>query len=149
MSAPFQTGQAMLKTDQELHDLLQRTRSIAVVGMSDKEDRPSHYVAQFMRARGYTIVPVNPLCKEIAGLKCYPSLRDVPVPIDMVNVFRRPDEIPPIARDAVAIGAKSLWIQLGLVSQEAEAIAEAAGMEVVMDMCLKVEYARLFEPPQN
>jgi len=139
----------MLKTDQELHDLLQRTRSIAVVGMSDKEDRPSHYVAQFMRARGFTIVPVNPRCSEIAGLKCYPSLCDVPVPIDMVNVFRRPDDIPPIARDAVAIGAKSLWIQLGLVSEEAEAIAEAAGMAVVMDMCLKVEYARLFESPQT
>lgn len=149
MSVPLPTGHAMLKTDQELHDLLQRTRSIAVVGMSDKEDRPSHYVAQFMRARGFTIVPVNPRCSEIAGLKCYPSLCDVPVPIDMVNVFRRPDDIPPIARDAVAIGAKSLWIQLGLVSEEAEAIAEAAGMAVVMDMCLKVEYARLFESPQT
>ena len=139
----------MLQTDQQLRDLLKRTRSIAVVGMSDKPDRPSHYVAQFMRERGYTIIPVNPQCTEIDGLKCYPSLRDIPGPVDMVNVFRRPDDIPPIAQDAVAIGAKSLWIQLGLVSAEAEAIAEAAGLGVVMDLCIKVEYARLFESPHG
>lgn len=143
------TGPNMLRTDPELHALLKRTHTIAVVGMSDKPDRPSHYVAQFMRERGYTIIPVNPQCTEIDGLKCYPSLRDIPGPVDMVNVFRRPDDIPPIAQDAVAIGAKSLWIQLGLVSAEAEAIAEAAGLEVVMDLCIKVEYARLFESPHR
>lgn len=139
----------MLQNDHQLRNLLQNTRNIAVVGMSDKPDRPSHYVAQFMRERGYTIIPVNPQCTEIDGLKCYPSLRDIPDPVDMVNVFRRPDDIPPIAQDAVAIGAKSLWIQLGLVSAEAEAIAEAAGLAVVMDQCIKVEYARLFEGPQD
>ncbi|MDX5364567.1 MAG: CoA-binding protein [Pseudazoarcus pumilus] len=139
----------MLQNDQQLRELLRSTRRIAVVGMSDKPDRPSHYVAQFMRERGFTIIPVNPQCTEIDGLKCYPSLRDIPGPIDMVNVFRRPDDIPPIARDAVAIGAKSLWIQLGLVSAEAEAVAEAAGLAVVMDQCIKVEYARLFEAPQD
>lgn len=139
----------MLQTDQELRELLKRTRSIAVVGMSDKPDRPSHYVAQFMRERGYTIIPVNPQCSEIAGLKCYASLRDIPGPVDMVNVFRRPDDIPPIAEDAVAIGARSLWIQLGLVSPQAAAIATSGGLDVVMDLCVKVEYARLFESPQS
>lgn len=139
----------MLRTDQQLRALLERTRTIAVVGMSDKPDRPSHYVAQFMRERGYTIIPVNPRYREIDGMKCYASLRDIPGPVDMVNVFRRPDDIPPIAEDAVAIGASSLWIQLGLVSETAEAIAEAAGLEVVMDQCIKVEYARLFESPQG
>lgn len=139
----------MLNTDQQLHALLQRTRTIAVVGMSDKPDRPSHYVAQFMRNHGYTIIPVNPQCTEIDGLTCYASLRDIPVPVDMVNVFRRPDDIPPIAEDAVAIGAKSLWIQLGLVSDEAARIAEAGGLDVVMDLCVKVEYARLFDAAQD
>lgn len=139
----------MLNTDQQLHALLQRTRTIAVVGMSDKPDRPSHYVAQFMRKHGYTIIPVNPQCTEIDGLTCYASLRDIPVPVDMVNVFRRPDDIPPIAEDAVAIGAKSLWIQLGLVSDEAARIAEAGGLDVVMDLCVKVEYARLFDAAQD
>lgn len=139
----------MLNTDQQLHALLQRTRTIAVVGMSDKPDRPSHYVAQFMRKHGYTIIPVNPQCTEIDGLTCYASLRDIPVPVDMVNVFRRPDDIPPIAEDAVAIGAKSLWIQLGLVSDEAARIAEAGGLDVVMDLCVKVEYARLFDVAQD
>lgn len=139
----------MLRTDQQLRALLERTRTIAVIGMSDKPDRPSHYVAQFMRERGYTIIPVNPRYREIDGMKCYASLRDIPGPVDMVNVFRRPDDIPPIAEDAVAIGASSLWIQLGLVSETAEAIAEAAGLEVVMDQCIKVEYARLFESPQG
>lgn len=139
----------MLRTDQQLRALLERTRTIAVVGMSDNPDRPSHYVAQFMRERGYTIVPVNPRYREIDGMKCYASLRDIPGPVDMVNVFRRPDDIPPIAEDAVAIGAGSMWIQLGLVSEAAEAIAEAAGLEVVMDHCIKVEYARLFESPQG
>lgn len=139
----------MLNTDQQLHALLQRTRTIAVVGMSDKPDRPSHYVAQFMRQHGYTIIPVNPQCTEIDGLTCYASLRDIPVPVDMVNVFRRPDDIPPIAEDAVAIGAKSLWIQLGLVCDEAARIAEAGGLDVVMDLCVKVEYARLFDAAQD
>lgn len=147
---PFPTtAPTMLRTDQQLRALLERTRTIAVVGMSDKPDRPSHYVAQFMRERGFTIIPVNPQCREIDGLKCYPSLRDVPGKVDMVNVFRRPDDIPPIAEDAVAIGASSLWIQLGLISEAAERIAEAAGLEVVMDQCIKVEYARLFESPRG
>jgi uncharacterized protein len=143
------THLTMLRTDPQLRALLERTRTIAVVGMSDNPDRPSHYVAQFMRERGYTIIPVNPCYREIDGLKCYPNLRQVPGPVDMVNVFRRPGDIPPIAEDAVAIGAGSLWIQLGLVSEAAEAIAEAAGLDVVMDQCIKVEYARLFESPQG
>lgn len=138
----------MLHTDSELRALLRRSRTIAVVGMSDNPDRPSHYVAEFMRERGYTIVPVNPRHEEVAGMRCYPDLHAVPVPIDIVNVFRRAPDVPPVAEDAVAVGAKALWIQLGILSPTAVRIAEAAGLDTVMDLCIKVEYARLFEPPR-
>ncbi len=136
----------MLTSDSELRALLTATRTIAVVGMSPNAERPSHYVAQYMRAHGYTIVPVNPGHREIAGLTCYPSLREVPMAIDMVNVFRRAEDTPPIAREAVAIGAKSLWLQLGIASAESSRIAAASGLAVVMDLCIKIEHARLFEP---
>ncbi|MBA4741899.1 MAG: CoA-binding protein [Azoarcus sp.] len=136
----------MIPTDSQLRELLANTRTIAVVGMSPRPERPSHYVAQYMREHGYTIVPVNPGHHEIAGLACYPSLREVPLAIDMVNVFRRAEDTPPIAHEAVAIGAKSLWLQLGIASAESSRIATAGGLEVVMDLCVKVEHARLFEP---
>lgn len=139
----------MITTDSALRALLTTTRTIAVVGMSPKPERPSHYVAQYMREHGYTIVPVNPGHREIAGLACYPSLSEVPVAIDMVNVFRRADDTPPIAHEAVAIGAKSLWLQLGIVSTESARIAAAGGLDMVMDLCVKVEHARLFEPPRG
>lgn len=139
----------MITTDSALRDLLANTCTIAVVGMSPKPERPSHYVAQYMREHGYTIVPVNPGHREIAGLPCYPSLRDVPVAIDMVNVFRHAEDTPPIAHEAVLIGAKSLWLQLGIVSAESARIAEADGLATVMDLCVKVEHARLFGSPPD
>lgn len=127
-----------------LRRVLLECRSIAVVGLSANWHRPSFFAAQYMQARGYTIIPVNPAYDEILGQKCYPSLRDIPVSVDMVDVFRKPAEVPPLVDDALAIGAKVFWMQLGVIHQEAARRAEAGGMQVVMDRCVKIEYARLF-----
>jgi len=127
-----------------LRRVLLECRSIAVVGLSANWHRPSFFAAQYMQARGYTIIPVNPAYDEILGQKCYPSLGDIPVPVDMVDVFRKPAEVPPLVDDALAIGAKVFWMQLGVIHQEAARRAEAGGMQVVMDRCVKIEYARLF-----
>jgi predicted CoA-binding protein len=97
-----------------------------------------------MQAHGYRIVPVNPKYPEILGEKSYPDLQSIPFPVDLVDVFRKPQECVPIARDAVAIGARALWLQIGVINEEAQHIAEAAGLTVVVDRCVKIEYARLF-----
>jgi predicted CoA-binding protein len=127
-----------------LRRVLQQTRRIAVVGLSANWSRPSYFAAKYMQARGYTIVPVNPAYEEVLGEKCYPNLRDIPGPVDMVDVFRKPEDVGPIVDDAIAIGARCLWLQLGVIVPEAAARAEAAGLDVVMDRCVKIEYARLF-----
>ncbi|MFN3987906.1 MAG: CoA-binding protein [Rhodocyclaceae bacterium] len=127
-----------------LRRLLQTTRSIAIVGLSANWHRPSFFAAKYMLDRGYTIIPVNPAYDEVLGQKCYASLRDVPVPVDMVDIFRKPEDVPPVVEDAIAIGARSVWMQLGVIHPAAAARAEAAGLEVVMDRCVKIEYARLF-----
>jgi predicted CoA-binding protein len=127
-----------------LRRVLQLNRTIAVVGLSASWNRPSYFAAKYMQERGYTIIPVNPGANEILGVKCYPDLASVPVPIDMVDVFRKPEDVVPIAEEAVCIGAKCLWLQLGVINDEAVALADAAGLEVVMDRCVKIEYARLF-----
>ncbi len=127
-----------------LRRLLAQTRTIAVVGLSAKWNRPSFFAAQYMQQRGYTIIPVNPAYDTVLGQTCYPSLRDIPVPVDMVDCFRKPEDLLPIVDDAIAIGARSLWLQLGVINTEAVARAEAAGLDVVMDRCVKIEYARLF-----
>ncbi|MEI6804371.1 MAG: CoA-binding protein [Burkholderiales bacterium] len=125
-----------------LQRVLTSSRTLAVVGLSDNPARASHYVAKYMQQHGYRVVPVNPRCAEILGEKCYPDLRAIPFAVDMVDVFRNAADCPPIAHDAVAIDAKVLWLQSGIVSQEAQHIAEAAGLTVVMDRCVKVEHAR-------
>lgn len=127
-----------------LRRVLQLNRTIAVVGLSASWNRPSYFAAKYMQERGYTIIPVNPGASEILGVKCYPDLASVPVPVDMVDVFRKPEDVVPIAEEAVRIGAKCLWLQLGVINDEAVALADAAGLEVVMDRCVKIEYARLF-----
>ena len=129
---------------QEIARLLARTRVIAIVGLSPRADRPSHAVAQFLLARGYDIIPVNPACAEILGLPCYPDLQSIPRAVDMVDVFRKSEDVLPIAENAVRIGAKSLWLQLGVVNPQAMAVAEAAGLAAVQDHCLKIEYAKRF-----
>lgn len=129
---------------QEITRLLTRTKVIAIVGLSPKVDRSSHGVAKFLLARGYDIIPVNPACTEILGLKCYPDLAAIPRAVDMVDVFRKSEDVLPIAQDAIRIGAKSLWLQLGVINPQAAALAEAAGLAVVQDHCLKIEYAQRF-----
>ena len=127
-----------------LRRILKDCRTIAVVGLSAEWHRPSYFAAKYMQQHGYRIVPVNPKYAEILGEKSYARLEDIPFPVDMVDVFRREADVPPIARSAVAIGAKCLWQQLGVKNQEADGIARAAGMDSVMDRCVKIEHARLF-----
>ncbi|MEV4805755.1 CoA-binding protein [Nonomuraea sp. NPDC049421] len=122
--------------------VLHATRSIAIVGLSGNELRASNFVGYYLKRHGYQVVPVNPREKEILGETSYPSLSDVPVPIDLVNVFRAPDALPGIAREAVQIGAGALWCQFGVINEEGARIAEDAGLPVIMDRCLKVEHAR-------
>jgi predicted CoA-binding protein len=123
--------------------ILRDTRSIAVVGLSPKPERPSHGVARYLLAAGYRVIPVNPGQREILGLKCYPSLLEIPDSVDLVDCFRRAEDIPPIAEQAIAIGAKTLWLQLGIIHRPAAERAAAAGLAVVMDRCSKIEHARL------
>jgi hypothetical protein len=127
-----------------LRRVLQGNRVIAVVGLSPSWNRPSYFAAKYMLEHGYTVIPVNPAAPEILGQKSYPDLASIPVKIDMVDVFRKPDDALPIAREAVRLGARCLWLQLGVINREAVELAAAAGLDVVMDRCVKIEYARLF-----
>ena len=122
--------------------VLHTAKTIAIVGLSDNELRASNFVGYYLKRHGYQMIPVNPRKTEILGQKCYPSLLDVPEPVDIVDVFRAPDALPGIARDAVAIGASTLWCQFGVINEEGARIAEEGGLTVIMDRCLKVEHAR-------
>ena len=133
-----------MSTIPELRRILKTNHTIAVVGLSADWYRPSYFAAKYMQEHGFRIIPVNPKYDEILGEKCYPNLKAIPEPVDIVDVFRKPDDCVPIAQDAVAIGAKVLWLQLGVVNEEAARVAESGGLEVVMDRCVKIEYARLF-----
>ena len=125
-----------------LRRILRDTRVIAVVGLSADWFRPSYFAAKYLHEHGYRIIPVNPRESEILGEACYPSLAEVPVPVDVVNVFRAPDALPEIARETVAIEAGALWCQFGVINEEGGRIAEDGGLTVIMDRCLKVEHAR-------
>jgi len=127
-----------------LRRLLRESKVIAVVGLSADWFRPSYFAAKYMQEHGYRVIPVNPKYPEILGEKCYPSLRDIREPVDMVDVFRKTADVMPIAEDAIRIGAKVLWQQLGVRNEEAAARARAAGLETVMDRCVKIEHGRLF-----
>ena len=122
--------------------VLHTAGTIAIMGLSPKELRASYFVGYYLKRHGYRVIPVNPRETEILGQTCYASLLDVPVPVDVVDVFRAPDALPGIARDAVATGAGSLWCQFGVINEEGARIAEDGGVTVVMDRCLKVEHAR-------
>ena len=126
-----------------MNELLKNTKVVAVVGLSDKPSRPSYDVARYMQQAGYRIIPVNPQCRTILGKTCYPDLASIPEKVDMVNVFRKPEDCLEVAKDAVKIGAKSLWLQLGIVNQEAAQFAESHGLTVVMDRCIKVDHRNL------
>lgn len=127
-----------------LRRILATNRVIAVVGLSADWYRPSYFAASYMQSHGYRIIPVNPRYETILGERCHASLRDIPEKVDIVDVFRKTADVPPIAREAVEIGAKVLWQQLGVVNLEADAFARAHGLESVMDHCVKIEHARLF-----
>ena len=122
--------------------VINNARTIAVVGLSKNHLRSSYFVGFYLKRHGYRIIPVNPRETEVLGEKCFKSLTEVPVPVDIVNVFRAPDALPGIAREAVAVHAKALWCQFTVINEEGARIAEAGGLSVVMDRCLKVEHAR-------
>jgi len=124
--------------------ILLRYKTLAVVGLSAQWHRPSYFAAKYMQEHGYRVIPVNPGYPEILGEKCYKSLRDIPDQVDIVDCFRKSAEIPAIAEDAIAIGAKVLWMQLGVENAEARRKAEAAGLEVVENRCVKIEHGRFF-----
>ncbi|MGB8857041.1 MAG: CoA-binding protein [Burkholderiales bacterium] len=132
----------MNMTDAEMRQLFEGTKTIAVVGLSDNPARPSHGVAHYLQQHGFRIIPVNPKLNEVLGEKCYASLRDVPEKIDMVDCFRRSEEMLPIARDAVALGVRCLWMQIGVINHEAAKIAEDGGVKVVLNKCTKIEHRR-------
>jgi predicted CoA-binding protein len=127
-----------------LRRILATHRTIAVVGLSADWFRPSYFAAKYMLDHGYTVIPVNPKYPEVLGCKAYASLGEIPVKVDMVDVFRKPADVLPIAREAIAIGARCLWQQLGVENLEADALARAAGLDSVMDRCVKIEHGRLF-----
>jgi uncharacterized protein len=127
-----------------LRRILREAKVIAVVGLSADWFRPSYFAAKYMQEHGYRVIPVNPKYAEILGEKCYPSLRDIHQPVDIVDVFRKTADVMPIAEDAIKIGAKVLWQQLGVRNEEAAAKARAAGLLTVMDRCVKIEHGRLF-----
>ena len=127
-----------------LRRILKECRVLAVVGLSAQWHRPSHFAAKYMLEHGYRVIPVNPQYREVLGQKCYASLREIPEKVDLVDVFRKTAEVLPVARDAVAIGARVFWQQLGVRNEEAAELARAAGLETVMDRCVKIEHGRLF-----
>ena len=127
-----------------LRRILREAKVIAVVGLSADWFRPSYFAAKYMQEHGYRVIPVNPKYAEILGEKCYPSLSDIPRPVDIVDVFRKTADVMPIAEDAIKIGAKVLWQQLGVRNEEAAAKARAAGLQTVLDRCVKIEHGRLF-----
>jgi predicted CoA-binding protein len=131
--------------DSKLKEILQSCRIVAVVGLSPKEDRPSYRVASYLQAHGYKIVPVNPAVGEVLGEKAYASLLDIPegLKVDIVDVFRKSQDVPPIAEEAVRLGAKVLWLQEGIVNEEAAQRAADAGLAVVQDKCMLKEHRRL------
>jgi hypothetical protein len=129
--------------DDELRAILEEVSTIAVVGLSSNPQRHSYNVAEYLKQVGYQIVPVNPNETEVLGERAYPSLLDLPDRVDLVDVFRQPEHTPEVARQAVAVGAKVLWLQMGIVNEDAKRIAEAGGLWVIMGLCLMIEHDRL------
>jgi len=127
-----------------LRRILKNNHVIAMVGLSVNWYRPSFFAAKYMLDHGYRVIPVNPSYQEVLGQKCYPTLRDIPEKVDIVDCFRKSEEIGPLADDAIAMGAKALWMQIGVINEAAADKVRKAGLDVVMDRCVKIEYARLF-----
>ncbi len=134
----------MLDDITSLRRILQSCRTIAVVGLSNDWHRPSYFAAKYMQQHGYRVIPVNPRYPEILGERCYPSLEAIEDKVDMVDVFRRTEDVLPVAQQAIQIGAKCLWQQIGVTNHEADQLAQHAGLDSVMNRCVKIEHARLF-----
>ena len=135
----------MIDTDiATLRRILKSSRTIAVVGLSANWYRPSFFAAKYLLEHGYRVIPVNPQYPEVLGQKCYASLREIPEKVDIVDCFQKTERILPLAQDAIAIGAKVLWQQIGVINEEADRLAREAGLESVMDRCVKIEHGRLF-----
>jgi uncharacterized protein len=124
---------------------LKTSKTIAVVGLSSNPDRPGYTVPAYLQEQGYRIIPVNPNLMEALGEVAYPSLREIPEPVDVVEIFRRSEDVPPVVEDAIAIGAKVVWMQLGIVNEKAAARARSAGLRVVMDTCMSIAHHRMRE----
>ncbi len=127
-----------------LRRILRQAKTIAIVGLSANWYRPSYFAAKYLQEHGYRVIPVNPVYEEVLGEKCYPSLKDIPEKIDLVDCFRKSEDIEPIAKEAIEIGAPILWMQLGVTNEKVAAMARAAGLEVVQDRCVKIEHGRLY-----
>jgi len=125
-----------------IRTILSTTKTIAIVGLSPKSERPSYFVGSYLKSEGYRIIPVNPMAKEILGEKSYPDLLSIPEPVDLVDVFRKPEDCVEVTKQAIQIGAKTLWLQLRVVNLEAAELAAAAGLNVIMDKCIKIEHGR-------
>lgn len=132
-----------LNSIQVINDILRSNPSIAVVGFSPKENRPSHIVGKYLIEAGFRVYPVNPGVREILGHVCYPDLLSIPDPIDLVDIFRRSEDVGPIVEAAISIGAKVVWMQQGIINKEAATLAENAGLKVVMDRCIKIDHMQL------
>jgi uncharacterized protein len=128
----------------EIKNILKEAHSVAIVGLSPKEDRPSNMVAQYLLDAGYDIIPVNPGQTEILGKKCYASLAAIKEHVDIVDIFRKAEDVVPIVEEAIVLGAKTIWMQLGIVNHDAAAMAEEAGLTVIMDRCIKIDHHDLF-----
>jgi len=139
----------MSVSDEQVRTLLSSARTIAVVGLSDKPDRDSYTVAKYLQEQGYRIVPVNPMVPEVLDERSYPTLAAIPasVPVDIVDIFRRPDQVPPVVDEAMARGAPVVWMQLGVEHAAAAAKARAAGVTVLENRCIRVDHQRLRIPP--
>jgi predicted CoA-binding protein len=133
-----------LTQDQDIKTLLENAKTIAVVGYSNKPGRPSRDVFQALKDANYQVYPVNPTLEADGDLKVYPNLKSLPVKVDIVDIFRRAEDVPPVVEEAIEVGAKAVWMQLGIVNEEAARRAESAGLQVVMDHCMKIERRRLF-----
>ena len=131
-------------SDPQIRHILETAVTVAIVGLSDKPDRDSYRVAEYLQDHGYQIVPVNPTVESVLGQKSYTRVADIPGQIDIVDVFRKPDAVPPVVAEAIEARARVVWLQAGVVNQEAAETAEAAGLQVVMDRCIKMEHQRLF-----
>lgn len=136
-------------SDKTIKEILENTDKVAVVGLSPKPDRDSNRVARYLMDKGYSVVPVNPGQKEILGERCYRSLEEIPFHVDLVNIFLNPVRIPPIVDQAIKIGTKVIWMQLDVIHEESAERARSAGLQVIMDRCIKVEHASLFNPVHN